>query len=309
MENTTQPSQQPVENTHSRLPLALLVIGSTLLIITILYSFSMIVTINSLYTLYEGLNVNIPYSKAQTYAMLFLIPLLPLVMTMYGFYLYRKQKHGIVVSTLQKRIAIVLIALPIIGWALALPFYVLSAVRPLYSLSTAFDTPVPQTVIISPPLSPTENLTDNWKTYTNEDFSLSFKYPANQFPNINATTPKKGYLDIELTESNDPLPMLNYFLVVTAVKTTEDLETYVSEKEKGAGNAIQKTIVNNKNGFILVHDPNQMKEVPIVYISKTFLKENNTIYSVGIYSNGSKTGIEKNSTLVNQILSTFKFTQ
>lgn len=216
MENIQSLLPQPIQNpSHSRLPLALLIIGLILLIITILSSFAMMITINQLYTLYEGLNVQTPLSRTQAYLMTLLAPLVPLGMTLYGFYLYRKQKHGIVLSTRQNQFANILIMLPVIGFVLAIPLFVISAIKPLYLLFNEIGIQSSHTITISPTSVPQLNPTANWKTYEDKELQLQLKHPYSW------TMKKLIKTIVDAQENNTSVLRIEYFDNPTNLSLTQ----------------------------------------------------------------------------------------
>lgn len=148
---------------------------------------------------------------------------------------------------------------------------------------------IPTTTQSSP--TPTPDLTTNWKTYVNTHNFYSFLYPDTLF------TVQENGLRTRLFKG------MGYSFEINVIQTTDTIENWLI-KEKNNGQfpdsnwkSIQSTFQNHPALF-LQSLPNTMQVAMDVFI----VKNNNMIYEISF----SKEASEK--TIVDQILSTFKFT-
>ncbi|MDO8658439.1 MAG: PsbP-related protein [Candidatus Levybacteria bacterium] len=142
--------------------------------------------------LYEGLNIEQP-SLIPAYAVLTFLIILGLINIFIGIKLILK-------STLHKEIyfklgiATLIIIFLSVGSSIA--FTITSVITPIYKLTSELDSSPSPTIFQTPSPTPTINASDTstpangagWKTYTNEKYGFSFKYPDNFiFNNCSAT--------------------------------------------------------------------------------------------------------------------------
>ncbi len=177
------------------------------------------------------------------------------------------------------------------------------------------------TSIASPSATPDE--TANWKTYTSEDTTFSFKYPSDWIYETKKTTLEvkgKKYNATSvlagrpLTEEQRKLQ--GYIDINDAPKTYNDFSllyaTHTDFTNLTADNLVEELInkrasqVDNPKTLLLSNNI-QAKEVGYgcqAYCIDVLFKKNSTIFDTSTGPNA-----ESNISTLRQILSTFKFTQ
>ena len=167
---------------------------------------------------------------------------------------------------------------------------------------TAIPTQTAISPTVQPTASPATNPTANWKTYTNSEYKFSFMYPADWKLNcLNSELPN-GWLDRNICDLTSPKALLDHgeisngsYLVVGVSKPNPNYTSftnYLDYSSKQFGYTYKDKQINNITGKIGLTEGKETN----------FLFERN-----GHFINASWLYSE-NSESINQILSTFKFT-
>lgn len=156
-----------------------------------------------------------------------------------------------------------------------------------------------QTPVVSPTPTPTTDPTADWKTYTNEKFGFSFKYPQ-ELNFITDTTDKF----VENGINNSMILVQNYDGLKEPGNKPENLQLMILvANTKGEFNMenLSSPITSTINGITLTKGTTtiKMQRVPVVIF-------NTSPHNVALALN---TPDSTQKDLFDQILSTFKFTQ
>lgn len=180
MENQNEPIQEPqlisqVKPQKSHMPIVLIILGIVVLIFSLYYSYGSLNLISQINIVYSRLNEtpNIPSFSILLGLIVSLV--IPITEIFYGFRLRKIQNTSKPISDKQKVIAVLLILSPFIFALLLMPLYLLSVIMPIYNLSGKIDNSQTPTTISQ--LSPTPDETANWKIYQNNQYGFSFQYP------------------------------------------------------------------------------------------------------------------------------------
>ena len=155
-----------------------------------------------------------------------------------------------------------------------------------------FEKEIPDAEILLPTpeatTSPASEIdTSNWKTYENEEYSFSFKYPSFLTIRENSFQSPSSKFNIALCESQ-PCTTLNSILTVNVV--TNDF--YQSNLENPSI-SIDEITLDDLKGVVKSFSYHEGTERVV------FIKTDNKRFMIG--------GNEKNSDIFSQILSTFQF--
>lgn len=150
---------------------------------------------------------------------------------------------------------------------------------------------------------PTSDSTANWKTYTNNQFNFSFNYPdvleLDNFHDGNIVNSRTILFGFEFRDS------------------ATELAKYPFTIYKNNNLSIDAWVKDNLNGFVpenvIFVEKNKINNNEVYLYQYTIPDPMNTVAKMIIFKNQSRIFIlsnvlEKDETLVNQILSTFKFT-
>lgn len=266
---------------HSWLPVLLWLFAIPYLFI---FAIMRIFVTPQLETLYK--NLNLPNSISTINVIIVLFMILLFTQTIYGFIISHKRKLLGYLSIKLLIIALLFFVIDFISPA----FILVGIIKPIYTLTSSIgSSATPKTTQYSP--SPTPDPTANWKTFTNTIYGFSFKYPdtatVQELPALNNSSIPNGKQtviqidDAKLSIIPNPLGDLKPPLKVTPI-TIDGIKTDKSY------------ITNTHIGIYLTYRlPNNYKQV--LYI--TF----------DLPSESSKR--EQIDNLLDQILSTFKFTK
>ncbi|HTK03243.1 MAG TPA: hypothetical protein VL401_00545 [Alphaproteobacteria bacterium] len=151
-----------------------------------------------------------------------------------------------------------------------------------------------QTSIASPTPTSTPNPMANWKTYTNDGWSLTFKYPeevnfytepSNDNDNVKIPNPNATWMNITQTQIDYRAPAQENTLITLAMKTKElDYNLKTNIETSLGGQKAKKVITkdNENDKYLIKLNTNKFLEIFVSTDSDT-------------------------KKLANQILSTFKF--
>lgn len=166
---------------------------------------------------------------------------------------------------------------------------------------------IPQPVS-SPSASPDE--TASWKTYTNNNFTFSIKYPVGILPYTENRIDTKDNLFLRLSDLNsERQASVNFYIQV--YKNNDSLEKY-DEKQFESSSDKNSLLVGGDKGFLYYHDPiapNGLPEVPVVFSYDFFIKHAGAFYQISLNTERGEDFLKMKRDLFNQILSTFRFTQ
>ena len=158
---------------------------------------------------------------------------------------------------------------------------------------TTYQSPVPST---------TTDTTANWKTYTDSEYKFSFMYPNDWKLNCLATELPDGWLDRNICDLVSPKALLDHgqisngsYFVVGVSKPNPNYANfteYLDYSSKQFGYTFKDRQINNISGKIGL---TRGKETNFLFERNGHFINANWIYS-------------ENSESIDQILSTFKFT-
>ena len=166
-------------------------------------------------------------------------------------------------------------------------------------------TPVP-TVSTRPSASPFVKTTDpalSWKTYTNTKYGFSFQYPTNTkvMGDINGLTytmiDNGKAVTVMIGNNSQKNSIQDYFLNQIQPQEPQSISKYVSFKDLKNGTS---------NLVWAAQDPNFFKLQTTGLNNYLIATPTNYIVNFNVQDSAS---LEPSSSLINQILSTFKFTK
>jgi len=183
-------------------------------------------------------------------------------------------------------------------------------------LTAQAPTPTPATTVVNSPTPtstpiPTSDPTANWKTYayTENGFNFSFKYPTifnpKGTPSISWVSPiDKTIVEISIEFTSTEKDKSNNLVLYISKNGESSLENYVS-KNTDSNFTPPVTTVGELGNTIDWFD--FYRNIPAHYLSFT---KNNYVYSFGLVDfTGLPEDDAKDSKILTQILSTFKFAE
>ena len=151
----------------------------------------------------------------------------------------------------------------------------------------------------SPSPTPTPDPTANWKTYSNDAYKYSFKYPSSW--KINTTSPQTTYL--EAGSVDEP----QTFARVSISETGENNKSVEELARSWRSGAVEKIQVGGEEAAKVLQNPNPEGE-PLVqggYTISVFVKNKSNI---NLLIQLETANLNTYQAIFDQILSTFKFT-
>lgn len=163
--------------------------------------------------------------------------------------------------------------------------------------------------------------TSDWKTYINEGWKYSIKYPSNLYIKPNAqgdkfpgdeSTPFDGgqtliISDIEKMGIQDVMPEERIHIIITTLKKEEGQSLYsYLVKSFSFGDNISEVVVNGISGF----QNKSVNEYSSVTVSSSsvFLSRDNWVYYLYSLNDSGENFDSKNYKLMKKIISTFQLT-
>lgn len=158
---------------------------------------------------------------------------------------------------------------------------------------------------------PSENVqeTSYWKTYQNNDFFFSFKYPDYILSNFQVETFNNTYQKVKgiahaKTESENGIPTYNVFFEANAWKFTGTLDDFVKKGPLKISSLKTQEIILEENHGVRVTNVDLEKQEGYFYYN--LFKKDDYIYNFALLSD-DKVLIDANSSLLDKIMSTAKF--
>lgn len=158
---------------------------------------------------------------------------------------------------------------------------------------------------------PSENIqeTSSWKTYQNNDFYFSFKYPDYILSNFTVETFTDTYQKVKgiaqaKKENNNGIPTYNVFFEANAWKYNGTLDEFARKGPLKINNFKTQEIMLGDNHGIRVTNTDLEKQRGYFYYN--LFKKDNYIYNFALLSD-DKILIDANSILLDKIISTAKF--
>lgn len=175
----------------------------------------------------------------------------------------------------------------------------------------------PEKIVISPThiISPTPapNPKTDWKTYTNTKYNFSFQYPPNVTPRKDSTPEFMGFLE-------EPDKNQSQKLIVSAGTNPQnlDLEEFIQRNKPipdhsaNASKSFEKKTINENEVLIVRSEQpcaGSCKNTPFEKNFGIYVKGKHVVVLFGVDNRTSISDTKPDEEWINQILSTFKFTQ
>lgn len=189
---------------------------------------------------------------------------------------------------------------------LPIDFLLIALLFPLFVI-TMLTLKKPATLIKIPPEKTSE--TKFWKTYQNNDFYFSFKYPDYMLDNFHVETFSNTFQKVKGTasakkQSSNGIPTYNVFFEANAWKFNGALDDFVKNGPlKIKGYKTREILLNDMHGLRVTNTDNKKADAYFYY---NIFKKDNFIYNFALLTD-DKVLIGANSDLLNEIMSTAKF--
>ncbi len=157
---------------------------------------------------------------------------------------------------------------------------------------------------------PNENIqeTSNWKTYQNNDFFFSFKYPDYILSNFTVETFTDTYQKVKgiayKKKENDGIPTYNVLFEANAWKYNGSLDDFVKKGPLKISDFKTQEIILDQNQGVRATNTNLEKQEGYFYYN--LFKKDGYVYNFALLSD-DKVLIDANSGLLDKIMSTAKF--